>query len=220
MVSIRLLEEENDLKNKIQCNLKRLFDRRRLELNRQEILRVILENAKYCLELHKSLKARGYPPIHSKYMIRNRKVHTSESLQFYKHVHPQEDLIKFIDNPRSNIEDTNKPDKTMGVEFKIDIYSCRWGHDDCYILQRNIDGWYFSNLMEYEGQCNFEGDPYLYKALEHDDIAYPHDIRYYLSSIWQRADNGESLENVQDMLNKIADWINNTERSSPRDILI
>lgn len=222
MKSIELNEEEKNLKDQIEKNLSKLRNYYKSlcsDIPREDARQIISDNANICLQLHKILKKKGHPPIHSKYMIRNRKVLTSESFEFYDHFHPQEDLIKFIEDPEANVRETNPEDTTMGKTFDFSVYSRRWGHNDCYQLKRNVDGWYIS-FLSHNGQCDCSGNPYLYKNLEHDFISYPLDLHSYISSIWSHAENGESFDVIQCKLKKVANWVSNCERSAPANILI
>ena len=181
---IDLTDEEKELKDKIEGNLKHLKKEFAGILDHEKHCERRDENAKLCLKLHKSLKSREHPPVHCKYVLENRRVSTSESLEFYQHVHPQEDLIKFIKDKSANIRKNNRPDVTMGETFKFNIYSQRWGHDDCYKLTRNANGWYIE-YASIKGYCDFEGNPYLYQNFNQDFISYPEDVGSYLSSVWQ-----------------------------------
>ena len=215
--SIQLISEEKELFEKIEDNIKKCRERFEKDVSREEIINTIEKNAKLCVKLHMSLKKRGFPPIHSKYMIKNRGTLTSESFEFYNHFHPQEDLVKFIKNPTANTVDI-KPDVTMGEKFSFKVYSKRWGHYDTYNLKRNADGWYVS-FISIKGQCDSCGEPYLYKNFHQDWIACPkEEIKSLLSSIWARAENGASKETVQKYLDEVADYVSNCERNKPDHI--
>ena len=214
--SFKLTKEEKETKNKIERNIKYIQD---LHKKSEHDFTKVKENAKLCLELHRSLKRRGVPPIHSKHMIENRRVSTSDSLEFYEHLHPQEDLIKFTKDTTANTKNSNKKDVTLGKEFKFLVYSKRWGHKDCYTIKRNIGGWHIS-FVSTQGQCDHGGDPYLFENLRHDSIGYPNTLESYMYSVWSRADNGATYKEVQEMLNKIAEWVSLCEESTPEGILV
>ena len=55
------------------------------------------EMAETAHELHMSLKDSGNEPKHHKYMLENRGVPV-EDIEFYNHIHPVDDLLKFIDD--------------------------------------------------------------------------------------------------------------------------
>lgn len=219
---IVLVGDEKALFNEIEKNLSVLRDEFKNKFtgsNLGHIRNLIQQNAHKCLELHKKLKHRGHSPVHSKYMLRNRRVSTSESFEFYNHFHPQEDLIRFIQNPGANTSTTNKIDTTLNEEFKFCVYSQRFGHKDTYILTRNIDGWDLK-FLSHCGQCSPDGDPYLYKNLEHDFISHPSSLPSYMESIWRRADQGASKDEVQKWLTQVAEWLNACEKDKPEHILI
>src|SRR4051794_10431288 len=52
-------------------------------------------------QLHRSLKEHGHEPKHHRYMIENRGCQPDDP-EFYLHLHPIEDLIKFSYNPHAN----------------------------------------------------------------------------------------------------------------------
>ena len=215
--SIKLTTEEQEIFDILKDNVKKCLQRFEKDISSKEISDIIAQNAKLCVKLHMSLKRRGIPPIHSKYMIKNRGTLTAESFEFYDHFHPQEDLLKFIQCPTSNIIGT-KPDVTMGEEFKFKVYSKRWKHHDTYLLKRNADGWYIS-FFSIEGQCDFGGEPYLYKNFDQDWIAHPKkEIKSLLSSIWSRAEEGASKEEVKKYLDEVAEYVSICESKKPDHI--
>lgn len=150
-------------------------------------------------------------------MIKNRGTLTSDSFEFYNHFHPQEDLLKFIENPNANKLGT-KPDVTMDKEFSLPIYTRRWDHNDIYTVKRNADGWYIS-FFGIQGQCDTSGDPYLYKNLDQDLVSYSKkNISSLMRSIWARAEEGALEEEVQRYLNQVAEYIRICEQSYPKEI--
>ena len=85
-------------------------------------------------ELHMSLVPQ---PKHRRYMIENRGLEP-EDPDFYKHIHPVEDLLDYLADDTAN----NEPeDQTIGQNFYMDVYSRRWGHSDRYAITRTEDGW-------------------------------------------------------------------------------
>lgn len=220
MEPIKLTQEEQKIFDELEGGIKKCRDHFKSSLIPPEnISSVIAENAKLCVKLHMSLKKRDISPVHSKYMIKNRGTLTSESFEFYNHFHPQEDLLKFIRNPNANIIGT-EPDVTMGVEFKFKVYSKRWGHYDTYTIKRNADGWHISYIV-IGGQCDFGGEPYLYKNFDQDFIAHPkEDVKSLLSSIWSRAEEGASKEKVQEYLDEVAKYVSICEKEKPDHIYV
>lgn len=70
-----------------------------------------------------SLKVSGNEPKHHKYMLENRVVPVEE-IEFYNHIHPVDDLLKFIDDINAN---DDPEDTTIGKKFTLKIYTRRWG---------------------------------------------------------------------------------------------
>lgn len=94
-------------------------------------------------ELHMSLKSSGYEPKHHKYMLENRGV-SVEDMEFYNHIHPVDDLLKFIDDVNA---DDDPEDTTIGEKFTLRIYTRRWGHYDHYSMTRTKNGWNFKEML-------------------------------------------------------------------------
>lgn len=208
------LEQYKKIKGKVKV-LKNLFQEKD---SYNEIINIRAENAQLCYELHKSLKQSGHPPVHCKYIIENRGILNLESVEFYLHYHTQEDLVKFVEDPSVNIKN-DKLDVTMGEKFDFKVYSVRWGHYDCYIVKKTSEGWYIS-FMGIGGHCDVEGSPYLYKNFIQDGISYPVTIKFYFSSIWREADlHGSTVCEVQEMFNRVAEWLKLCEEKAPSGIL-
>lgn len=163
------------------------------------------------VELHKIVK-----PKHRRYMIKNRGCSPdTDPFEFYNHVHPIEDLLAYIDDPHAK---DDPEDQTIGKKFKMDIYSCRWGHTDLYHLERTKQGWkVFSNSSG--GECDKSGKPFLFDILKNDLINYPKDLVGYLEWLWDQAQQqGLTHNEVQDALTELAEWINMCEKGSPGEI--
>lgn len=164
------------------------------------------------VKLHKSLEDSGFTPKHHGYMLTNRR-HSPGTPEFYYHIHPIEDLIKFTYDPHANDDPV---DQTIDVEFEMNIYSTRWNHEDCYYITRTEIGWYFKELS-YKGPCDKTGSPVLFEALRHDSIQFPSHLGNWFEWLWERAEEkGLTKEEVQAGLNDIAKWINSTEQNAPR----
>jgi hypothetical protein len=172
---------------------------------------VLDEMAHLAHELHIELKEQGHEPRHHGYMIKNRGMKPSD-LGFYRHVHPVEDLLKFLDNEHANDDPV---DSTIGERFRLRVFSRRWAHEDVYVLTRTEAGWAFTFLTA-SGPCDTEGRPYLFTNLKHDGISYPADLGDHIHWIWRKAkDEGLSAEEVQMAFDDLSRWVSETERSSP-----
>ncbi|WP_139489915.1 hypothetical protein [Brevibacillus dissolubilis] len=164
-------------------------------------------------ELHMQLTPK---PKHHEYMIKNRRMQP-EDPEFYNHIHPVEDLLEYLEDTSANDDPI---DQTIGDEFEFRIYSNRWGHHDLYRLTRTENGWYINHLS-YRGEDGLYDNKVLYASLRHDSISFPTNVDSYLASIWEIAKiEGLTHNEVQEMLNRVADWISQTEMNAPRDLLI
>jgi hypothetical protein len=165
-------------------------------------------------KLHLSLLQAGVEPVFGRHMLKNRGCPPTE-LEFYRHVHAVEDLIKFIGNPNSN---RDPEDITLGKEFEVKIYSRRWGHEDRYRIKRTEAGWTIRNLAR-GGPCDKKGYPGFFQALDGDQINYPEELPGYLKWLWDRAaENGLSPDEVQAGLDSLAEWISICEQHSPMGV--
>ncbi|KHD84075.1 hypothetical protein NG54_17905 [Heyndrickxia ginsengihumi] len=165
-------------------------------------------------KLHMQLEPK---PKHHSYMVKNRGMEP-EDPEFYDHIHPVEDLLAYLEDTSAN---DDPEDITIGCKFDFNIYSSKWGHKDCYELTRTENGWYI-DVLSYHGEDRIDEEmKVLYSAMTHDSISFPRNVSSFLSSIWiQAKENGLTKEEVQEMLNRVADWISETEINAPRDILI
>lgn len=209
MSKVILNNEQQKIREIIEENLKLLRD----DLSKNEIKwsekeKIYSIMARSAHELHMSLDPK---PKHHRYMIENRGMEATDQ-EFYHHIHPVEDLLKYLDDTEAN----NDPeDQTLDQEFKLEVYSRRWGHKDRYHIIRNKEGWYIS-FNCHRGNCDKAGNPTLYKILEHDFINYPHDLGGYIEFLWNQAnENGLSYDEVQQALDIIGEWISNCEISTP-----
>lgn len=164
-------------------------------------------------DLHMQLSPR---PKHHQYMIENRGMQPDDP-EFYNHIHPTEDLLKYLEDTSANDDPI---DYTLNDEFEFNVYSSRWGHHDKYSLTRTAKGWLIDH-MSYKGEDSLYDNKILYGSMMQDSISFPRNVDSYMASIWTIAkDEGLSHDQVQDMLNRVADWISQTEMNAPRDILI
>lgn len=118
--------------------------------DKPDLARNLLDKmADLALKLHQSLKKRGHEPKHSAQMLRNRRV-APDTKDFYSHVHPIEDLLQIVSNPEAQARST---DTTIGQEFRFQVFSHRWGHEENYKLKRTETGWYVE-FMAISGPCD------------------------------------------------------------------
>lgn len=210
-MSIELQPAEEVLREEIEEQVQRIrhaFEAMRIG---DDVRNWIAEAGEKAHELHMSLKQRGYEPRHHSYMIKNRGF-PADHLDFYKHFHPLEDLLKFLDNPHANDDPV---DQTIGSEFTFRVYSRRWGHEDSYTFKRTNEGWTISHLM-IGGPSDKGGRPFLFENLRQDLIQYPAGLDGWLEWLWSKAaEEGLTEEQVQNGLQQLANWVSATERSAP-----
>ncbi|PAW76985.1 MAG: hypothetical protein B9S32_12840 [Verrucomicrobia bacterium Tous-C9LFEB] len=210
-MSIQLTTEETILRDKIVVlmeKIKKKFDQFSIG---NEVHEFIEEAGTLSHQLHMSLKERNHEPRHHKYMVKNREL-AVEHPDFYKHVHPIEDLLKFLDNEKANDDPV---DQTIGCEFKFEIYTRRWEHNDIYTIKRTQDGWHVSFKM-INGPCDKGGNPFLYRNFDQDSVSYPSGLEYWLESLWNQAESkGLSQVEVQQALDELAKWVVVTEKNAP-----
>ncbi len=161
--------------------------------------------------LHVSLKP---APKHHRYMIKNRGINPGHP-DFYKHVHPVEDLLAYLANDKAN---DDPEDQTLNSHFHMDVYTRRWGHSDRYQLTRVIGGWHFKFLGK-NITSKKNGRPGLFKMLDHDSVNYPEALPDYMQYLWDKADtDGLTPEEVQKNLDELSKWISDCEKKSPKGI--
>jgi len=196
----------SDLTNSLN-QIKSLINEHQWDINKnRELWNKMVDDAS---ELHKLVK-----PTHHKYMIQNRRVSPDER-EFYNHIHPVEDLLRFIKDPHAN---DDPEDQTINHEFEIKIYSRRWEHDDIYHIKRIEDGWEVLHLT-LSGVCDKSGRPYIFENLRQDSINYPEALPGYLEWLWEKsAETGLTHEQVQLSLNELGNWISACEKTSPTGI--
>jgi integron cassette protein len=170
-------------------------------------------------ELHQSLEASGVSVRHHKYMVENRRLKPDDP-EFYKHVHPVEDLLKFIAEQSAN---DDPEDQTLNIKFNFEVFGRRWGHTDTYKLTRTKSGWIVAHMQEVtagrDGRVGGKPGTGLFNLLDHDSINYPEELPGYLEWLWERAaEDGLSREQVQEALTMLANWVSLVEKNSPTGV--
>lgn len=154
----------------------------------------------------------GLLPILNKYLMINSGIIPEDNLiQFYDHY---DMLCAILNEIRGNGEVmTTKGDETLNQELSFSVYTRRWGHNDCYRIQRTVDGWHIGHIA-INGDCDKEGSNALFANLNHDYVFYPEDgVKYAMSNLWEDAEDGKlTLPELQKRLQQIADWISAVER--------
>lgn len=169
--------------------------------------------------LHAKLVLQGNPPRFGKYMLQNRELEPSDP-EFYVHVHPIQDLLRFIAEQSANDDPI---DVTVGVTFALRFYCRRWSHDETITMVRTADGWsvsYVSGPIETGRDGLVEGDEAsgLYHLLDHESVSYPRDLSSWIDRVWQEADDGGlNADTLQEALDRVGGWISTCERAAPND---
>lgn len=155
----------------------------------------------------------GLLPILNKYLMINSGIIPEDNLiQFYDHY---DMLCAILNEIQGNGEVmTIKGDETLNQELSFFVYTRRWGHNDCYRIQRTVDGWHIGHIA-INGDCDKEGSNALFANLSHDSVFYPEDgVKYAMSNLWEDAEDGKlTLPELQKRLQQIADWISTVERA-------
>lgn len=172
--------------------------------------------AKKAHELHMSLKDSGHELKHHKYMIENRRC-TPDDVRFYRHVHPVQDLLAFIDDVHAH--DDHK-DKTIGKTFTLKFFTKRWQYIEHYKITRTEKGWDIKVLGD-SYSSNKSMSPGLNHLLDNDGVCYPKDINLFFEWLWDKAaEEGLTKAKVQAAINKIGKWISECEKNAPREGVI
>lgn len=207
-----MISDKNALKEKLEetlSKIKKLVTSHEWNISNPEHSLLWGEMVDTAKDLHKLVK-----PKHHKYMIENRGCSPDDS-EFYNHIHPVEDLLAFMDNPKAN---DDPEDQTIGHEFELKIFTRRWGHDDIYKIKRISSGWEISHMPIF-GICDKSGKPYLYENLKHDSVNYPEALPGYMEWLWeQAAEQGMLHGQVQESLDQLGEWIKICEQSSLKGI--
>lgn len=214
---IELQEDERALADDLQQRLTSILES--IKTRDANVRGEIEKMATQAHKLHTLLAKRGLTPRHHKHMLKNRGV-PPEDLEFYNHVHPVEDLLRFISNPHANDDPV---DSTLGDEFEFRVYSRRWGHEDSYHVTRTQSGWTFRHVSEIstgrDARVGRKGGTGLFHLLDHDSINYPEELPGYFEWLWERAaESGLNHDEVQRAVTDLAEWTSSCEKTSPRGI--
>jgi hypothetical protein len=209
MAGINLSEHQKGLVAKIAELVAKL--KQWQDYDQRDVARWHDDLAEAAHELHVELMATGNEPRHHRYMLRNRGVPPTDPA-FYRHIHPAEDLLAFINNIHAN---DDPDDQTIDAEFDFRVYSRRWGRHDTYQIRRTRVGWWVAHLA-ISGDCDRDAAPYLYENFDQDGINYPLDLPNYFAWLWQQAEEqGLSRGELQRELDRLARWVSICEQNTP-----
>lgn len=210
-MSIQLNQNEEALRAQIAERMEKARKAFTEPSPRNDVDEWIMEAGERAHQLHMLLKERGIEPKHHAYMIKNREMQP-DATEFYMHYHPIEDLLKFLENEHANDDPV---DKTIGADFTFCVFSNRWGHDDTYSVKRTEDGWIIRH-MAIGGPCDKGGRPFLFDNFRQDSILFPEDMGGWMEWLWdQAALQGMTVQQVQEGLQQLADWVSTIEKSAP-----
>ena len=155
----------------------------------------------------------GRLPILNKYlMINSSKIPENNVVDFYNHYDMLNAMLKDIRGEGENM--TRKGDETLDHEMIFSVYTRRWGYSNNYAVHRTIDGWDV-RYIAINGECDKDGTNMLFTNLDQDCVFYPKDgVKHAMTELWKQADEGVlSLQELQEKLQQIADWISCVERA-------
>lgn len=216
---LKLTESQTKLKSELEIihnQIWQYIESDQKLLSGDDASRLYDEMTRKAHELHMSLKDSGHEPKHHKYMIENRGC-TPDDVRFYRHVHPVQDLLAFIDDVHIN---DNSKDKTIGKTFTLKFFTRRWQYIEHYKITRTEKGWDIRVLSD-SYSSNKSMSPELNHLLDNDGVCYPKDINLFFEWLWDKAaEEGLTKAKVQSAINKLGKWISGCEEKAPRDGVI
>ena len=107
-------------------------------------------------------------------------------------------------------------DQTVNEKFELRVYSRLWRRDAVFPIHRTGAGWYVPTPFYTGGLCDQTCSPHLYTLLRHAGIQYPINMGRWFAWLWTQArDKGLSREAVQQGIDDIARWIEETNKIVP-----
>jgi hypothetical protein len=98
-------------------------------------------------------------------------------------------------------------DAIKDTDFQFNVFSKRWGCTVSYTLRITDDGWEVSH-NEKTCRCDKCADPCLYGKLDQDFVNYPHDLKFAMAEIYEKAfDEMPDPSEIQVMLDQVAEWV-------------
>ena len=99
--------------------------------------------------------------------------------------------------------------------YQFNVYSRRWGRRDSYRIKLTPTGWNIGHIA-INGNSDKTGKNILFANFHQDYINYPYNIGDYMERLWERAHRENlSVEQIQEMLQALADWVSVTEENTP-----
>lgn len=213
---LKLTESQTKLKSELEIlhnQIWQYIESDQKLLSGDDASRLYDEMARKAHELHMSLKDIGHEPKHHKYMIENRGC-TPDDVCFYRHVHPVQDLLAFIENVHAN---DDPKDRTIGKTFTLKFFTKRWQYIEHYKITRTEKGWDIRVLSD-SYSSNKSMSPELNHLLDNGGVCYPKDINLFFEWLWDKAaEEGLTKAKVQAAINKLGKWISECEEKAPKD---
>lgn len=157
-------------------------------------------------------------PEYNERTIYNREIIPEDNLEkYYNHYHTLEDLYEWIKDSEKEKEKIRsiKGDINLNEVLDFKVISKRWkGVEDNYRVERTTKGWNCTFFRDYKGGKDGEA---ILEILDHDNVSYPIDIKYFFEELWELADNAENMDKtkLQVQIDKLVKWINVTEDKKP-----
>lgn len=163
--------------------------------------------------LHAKLKLRGHMPHYHTYTSEGPEL-TPNSVKFYQHIHPCEDLLRFVEDPDFAKGPAPLP---LDLTFDFPIYSRHRGYEHPYRLKRTESGWQvLGTIMIGKKPADKRGYPSIFDIFRHDGICYPEGIDALLERAWIMASGHATEAEVRQTIKDLAEWISICERNAPR----
>lgn len=166
-------------------------------------------------DLHETITIlhwRHLPILNKRLMINSGRIPEENVVAFYDHYHMLSVLMQDIQGNGESM--TRQGDETLEHEFEFSVYTRTHQTHGRYRIQRTADGW-FAGHISINGSCEKDGTGALTANLNHDCVFHPEDgFKYAMNELWEQVEEGElTLEQLQEQLQQIADWVSAVERA-------
>ncbi len=104
------------------------------------------------------------------------------------------------------------------MEYEFEVFSRQRGQNYVYAIEKIDTGWKIKHIRinENDGNSDKQGDPFLFKELDHDSINYPAHLGEYMEHLWDQATEQNMNDGeIQEHLNNLANWCQIVEKKSP-----
>lgn len=95
----------------------------------------------------------------------------------------------------------------MSSRFTFTVKSPRWDGSDTYRLDIHAGGWTVDHIA-INGECDKQGNPYLFENFDQDSITYPSGLNLEMELLFEYArDKSLSDREIQNRLDRLAQWV-------------